>query len=292
MPVSRPVGADEKAPRRRDGLNTMKRPTDLPDYEDPPVNEVVIGVQFARTAITGAHAGVFWEQLRDRFPNTAEQPPLDPQIEFFEPFRFQLPTFGITAWPGSRHWFISDDQVDLVQVQSDRFLYNWRRGPNNAPYPHFEALYERFRTIADQWSEYLNALGLPLALTQWEVTYINHIFGPHHSTPRLGEVLTFWGEALEHAMGGHADTGRMEAQRVLTEPDGRPWARMFVALGSGVRADQVPLISFELTVRGPPANENPWERMEDQLFRARRQIVTAFDLLTTPEMHALWSKRG
>lgn len=271
----------------------MERPADLPDYDAPPVNEVVIGVQFARTAITGAHVGLFWEGLRDEYPNAVEQPPLDPQIESFEPQRFVFPGVGIAAWPGSRHWLISEDQVHLVQVQADRLLYNWRRGPNNSAYPRFEVLYENFKKAADNWSNYLTKIGQSLILTQWEVTYINQIFSPDESPPQLGEILTFWGSELESAMGGHAETGRMEAQRVLSDDNGVPWARMYINVGTGIRPDQVRLISFELTVRGPPANgDNPWDRMQEQLFKARRQIVIAFDALTTPKMHTTWGKRN
>src|SRR5215204_1225474 len=109
----------------------MTRPADLPDYNDPPVNEVVIGIQFAKTAITGAHIGLFWQEMRDDFPNSEEMPALDPKLESFEPQRFALPSFGFSSWPGSRHWLTSADEVHLLQVQSDRYLYNWRRGPNN-----------------------------------------------------------------------------------------------------------------------------------------------------------------
>jgi uncharacterized protein (TIGR04255 family) len=274
-----------------DWTQTMKRPADLPDYDSPPVNEVVIGIQFTRTAITGAHVGLFWEGIRNEFPTAVEQPPLDPQIEYFEPQRFFLPSIGIAAWPGTRHWLISEDHVHLVQIQADRLLYNWRRGPANAAYPHFEALYEKFHGIADAWLDYLNKIGQPISLTQWEVTYINHIFSTD-VPPRFGEILTFWGSELERAMGGHAEAGRMEAQRILKEADGVPWARMYVNVGTGIRPDQSRIISFELTVRGPPENENPWGRMQDQLFKARRHIVTAFDVLTTPKMHATWGKRN
>jgi uncharacterized protein (TIGR04255 family) len=58
----------------------VKRPADLPDYDNPPVNEVVIGIQFEHTAITGAHIGLFWEELRNEFPKASEQPPSNPEL--------------------------------------------------------------------------------------------------------------------------------------------------------------------------------------------------------------------
>jgi uncharacterized protein (TIGR04255 family) len=255
----------------------VTRPADLPDYDDPPVNEVVIGIQFNQTAITGAHIGLFWEELRDEFPKASEQPPLEPRIESLQPLHFTAPRLEFTtSWHGSRYWLTSEDDVQLVQVQSDRLLYNWRRGPHNATYPHFEALQEKFWTIAEKWSGFLKKEGQALALTQWEVTYINHIPTPE-GQPTLADALSFWGERLDHALGGAAEVGRMEAQRILIE-NTSPWARMYVNITTGYRLDQVPLplIALELTVRGPPGDEDTWETTHDRVLQARRQIVTAF----------------
>jgi uncharacterized protein (TIGR04255 family) len=267
----------------------VTRPLDLPDYGDPPVNEVVIGVQFNRTAITGAHIGLFWEELRDEFPKASEQPPLEPKIEPLQLRHFSAPILELTFWRGSRYWLTSEDDVQLIQIQADRLLYNWRRGPRNAAYPHFEALQEKFWSIAEKWSNFLKKEGQSLKLTQWELTYINHILTPA-GQPTLADVLSFWGGELDNALGGVAEAGRLEAQRILTE-NNSPWARMYVSIITGVRVDQFPLIAFELTVRGPPESEGIWETTHDRLFKARRQIVTAFDTLTTPKMHAVWGKR-
>jgi uncharacterized protein (TIGR04255 family) len=266
------------------------RPADLPDYDDPPVNEVVIGIQFDRTAVTGAHVGLFWQGLRDEFPKPSEQPALEPRIEVFQPLRFSSPILQFGTWPGTRHWLTSEDDVQLIQIQSDRLLYNWRRGPHNAMYPHFEALQTKFWEIADEWSKFLVEIGQPFRITQWELTYINHIPTPE-GQPTLADALCFWGAELDHAMGGAAEVGRLEAQRTLTE-DSLPWARMYISMTTGVRFDQVPLIAFELTVRGPPPEgEDDRETTHDRLFKARRRIVTAFDALTTEKMHASWGKR-
>jgi uncharacterized protein (TIGR04255 family) len=267
----------------------VTRPADLPDYDNPPVNEVVIGIQFHPTAITGAHVGLFWGELRDEFPKASEQPPLEPRIESFQPRRFSAPILDFSSWRGSRHWLTSEDDVELIQIQADRLLYNWRRGLHNATYPHFEPLQEKFWGIAEKWSAFLKGLDKSLKLTQWEVSYINHILTPD-GQPTLADVLSFWGGELDHAMGGAAEAGRMEAQRILTE-NNSPWARMYINITTGIRVDQTPLIAFELTVRGPPEGEDAWDITHERLFKGRHQIVTAFDALTTEKMHAIWGKR-
>jgi uncharacterized protein (TIGR04255 family) len=267
------------------------RPADLPDYENPPVNEVVIGIQFEQTAITGAHIGMFWAQMRDEFPKAFEQPPLDRRIENFEPQRFspQIVEFS-QVWRGSRHWLTSVDDVHLIQIQNDRLVYNWRRRSDNAVYPHFEELQEKFWQIVEKWSAFLENEKEHLNLTQWELSYINHILTPD-GQPTLGEILSFWGEKLNEAMGGAVDAGRIEAQKILRDGD-TPWARFFINVTTAVRADQTPLVIFELTVRGSPGNgEGVWDITRNRIFQARRRIVSAFDTLTTEGMHALWGRQ-
>lgn len=178
------------------GTPIVARPADLPDYDNPPVNEVVIGIQFEPTTLTGARVGLFWEELRGEFPNASEQPPLEPKIEDLQPPHFSAPIIQFTSsWRGSRHWLVSADDVQLVQIQADRLFYNWRRGPHNAPYPHFEALQERFWNIVGKWSAFVIKKEQKLRLTQWEVSYINHILTPD-GQPTLSEVLSCWSDQL------------------------------------------------------------------------------------------------
>ena len=56
----------------------VDRPADLPDYEHPPLVEVVLSVQFAELqGYRTVHAGLLWEdKFRKAYPIVAEQPPL------------------------------------------------------------------------------------------------------------------------------------------------------------------------------------------------------------------------
>ena len=84
----------------------------LPDYENPPVIETVLGVQFDRLAgFKNAHLGSFWKSLGDggdatgeTWPTVTDVPPLPVQFERFgeagawaKGFQFQL-----TQDPSSR----------------------------------------------------------------------------------------------------------------------------------------------------------------------------------------------
>ena len=71
-----------------EGARVMARPADLPDYDNPPVNEVVIGVHCVPVEITGAHVelsgkrcGLISEGLRATGSRT--------RIEILQPLRFR-----------------------------------------------------------------------------------------------------------------------------------------------------------------------------------------------------------
>lgn len=98
-------------------------------FDNPPINEVVIAAYFNPPLVEfqSQHVGLFWGQIKDEFSVVQQQLPLgvggnapDPD----EPF------------PMPRYWFITEDDVYVVQVQKDAFILNWRRR-NNRRYPGF-----------------------------------------------------------------------------------------------------------------------------------------------------------
>src|SRR5262245_41023644 len=99
--------------------SSMRRPADLPDYATPPVDEVVVGVQFQRMPITGAHIGLFWSFVRNDFPKIEEQPPLEPRVENLTPAAVPQAFLPFVFRPlGMRYWFSTQDDVELLQLQS------------------------------------------------------------------------------------------------------------------------------------------------------------------------------
>ena len=56
----------------------------LPSFQNPPVVEVVLGVQFdAIKALGTPQIGLLWQEFREQLPKTEDQPPLEPEIEQF-----------------------------------------------------------------------------------------------------------------------------------------------------------------------------------------------------------------
>ena len=58
------------------------RPANLPDFDNPPVVEVLVSAQFDRlSSMQTAHFGLYWTEIHERYPKTEEHGELPPQIE-------------------------------------------------------------------------------------------------------------------------------------------------------------------------------------------------------------------
>ncbi len=103
-------------------------------YENPPINELVIGVYFKDPIprFRVEHVGLYWSRIIDDFPNSTQNMSSGCDVNPFEGEVFPMPRF----------WFKSEDDVYLIQVQRNAFLFNWRRREED--YPHYEALKKKF----------------------------------------------------------------------------------------------------------------------------------------------------
>ena len=105
------------------------RPDDLPDFGKPPLNEVVLGVQFAPpSGYSQIRAGQVWELFKGKYPHTEEYMPLPPVFETFGP-RVVAQANQLEFIDGpmhDRYWFLNDAHDELIQFQQDRLLHNWR----------------------------------------------------------------------------------------------------------------------------------------------------------------------
>ena len=88
------------------------------------------------------------------------------QEELGNPDRFPLP----------RVWFIHRNDNELIQVQRNRFLYNWRKRQSNDEYPGYEKVVENFERYLSCFEEFLATENLGnLVAIEYELTYIDII---------------------------------------------------------------------------------------------------------------------
>jgi uncharacterized protein (TIGR04255 family) len=275
-------------------LNTG-RPEGLPDFDKPPLAETVLSLQLEPIAgLTTAHVGVLWQRFRDQLPLIEEQPPLAPVLEKFDPpSPAQVEVTVEEKPPVPRVWFLNRSKTELIQVQADRFIRNWRKMKDIQPYPRYEPIRERFRGEVNILAQFLQDEGLgSLAVNQCEVTYVNHI-EPSSGWERHGQVdkvLRHWSGLPAGSFLPEAEDVGVRLRFVIPGGDGNPIGRLHVGLQPGwKKADNSPILAMNLTARGVPIGEGI-----DGAFAffdlGRKWIVKAFVDLTTSGMQKIWGR--
>ena len=265
---------------------------DLPSFARPPVSEVVLALQFEPLdALQVHHFGLLWTDFRSEYPKVQMQPPLEPATEIFPAvainpqIRFELQSF-----PLPRAWFLSECGDDVVQIQRDRFMHNWRKTPKGRPYPRYSELRRSFVRDANKFYAWClaNEVGLP-RINQCEVSYVNQIElssmdeghgQPHRIASLLGEVAS------------PAPSTQMEslnfAVRYIIGDKAKPSGRLHVEFAPAFSTqDSSPMFVVNLTARGAPRNSSLDAAMEF-LDDGHAVIVNSFKSLTTKEMHSTW----
>lgn len=268
----------------------------LPDFADPPVVEVALSVQFdPLTSLRVPHLGLLWEEFRNRFPNTEEHPPLPPVIERFgvrgpSGVSVQLET----GLPMPRCWFLNEAGDELIQVQQDRFVHNWRKVGHGDKYPRYERIRETFKTELDTFCQFLDREQLgKLAPNQCEVTYVNHIASgkgwERHG--QIGEVVTVWASRYSDTFLSEPEDVRFAVRYVIPDSSGAPLGRLFINVEPAYRTtDNQPVLVMQLIARGRPDGEGI-EGVFRFLDTGREWIVRGFASITSSRMHEIWGRR-
>src|SRR5579872_6078508 len=154
----------------RCGLD-CQMPEKLPVFDRPPVVEAMLGLRFEPVdELNMPYLGLYWESIRKQYPSTEIKAPITEGIP-------GAPLVEIVSTPKIRCWFIDESSSRLIQVQQDRFYYNWRKMPDSQEYPHYSPdLREKFGSEWVRFSDFLARQELPKPnVLSCEITYINHI---------------------------------------------------------------------------------------------------------------------
>jgi uncharacterized protein (TIGR04255 family) len=273
------------------------RPTDLPDYERPPLVEVALAVQFAELqGYRTVHAGLLWgEKFREAYPHFVEQPPLDPMFEVFGPVA-RAAQFQIKQMPGPpvpRLWFMNNQQTELVQIQANRFVRNWRKVGEGANYPRYEKLRECFFAELEEINAFFKAWEIgEIQPNQCEITYVNRLeLEGHDLRIQPGAALELFsrdGLRPDRGVGSlpEPEDCNLSARYIIRDTDGKPCGRLLVVLQLW---SNEPALRLDLTVRGAPATAD-LGAVANFFDEGRRTIVQAFTAITTKQMHKRWRR--
>jgi uncharacterized protein (TIGR04255 family) len=276
----------------------------LPSFDRPPVIEVLASVQFdPPVGFNAVHFGLLWNRFRGDFPDIEQKAPLPQVLERLgvnpQPQQIQVEFSTEPALP--RLWFISRSGDELIQVQPDRFIRNWRAVPTlgNA-YPRYhDCIRPRFS------ADYAAFVGLletervgTIEPNQCELSYINHIVpNEHWSSHRdLASVLRCLSNEFCELLDYPTEAVNMASAHIINDGSGKFLGRLHIKVQSAFREPQttdekqIPVFVLSLTVRGRPTAKGV-EGVMGFLDIGHRAIVNSFDQVTTPEMHKVWGKR-
>jgi uncharacterized protein (TIGR04255 family) len=258
------------------------------DFVNPPVAEVSVGVQLEGATLDPSRAiRLFFPAVQEHYPNIAAQPPLPPIQESFEIPTQPMVAFQLFGGPDAQRWlFTSEDDLQLLQLQSDRLSYTWRKEESDASYPRYGHVRDCFE---DAYRSYLGVADGEVRAPWCEISYANPIMQPE-GEPRP-DLSTLVRRVVPQDLSGLPqpfNTGLEE--RFQLERDGAPYARFFIQVQSTVAPPRRLGYTILLTMRGRPESPD-LDGVLAFVDEGRERIVTAFRDITTPERHEEWGRQ-
>jgi uncharacterized protein (TIGR04255 family) len=263
----------------------VDRPDDLPEFLNPPLYEVVLGVQFAPArGYSQIRAGEVWGLFKSSFPLVEEHSVLPPMFETFgRPERSRMQLDFIAGARHDRFWFLTPDKNELIQFQQDRLLHNWRKIAKDSKYPRFERMFESFAGEIRTLEHYFASLApQTLTITQCEIVYINHI----PSTLVRGNIAD-WLRFVTLRQREHEDFA-ITIRSILPGKESQPAGRLTMEAATALIAGET-VLRFGLAVRGAPERADIQAAL-DFLRSGREIIVRAFTENTTDSAHREWQR--
>jgi uncharacterized protein (TIGR04255 family) len=223
--------------------------------------------------------GIVWSLFSDEFPKTEDKVPLG----------FRTPQ-GLRLENRPRVWFVSEDDQRIIQVQRDRFHFNWRKVREDDPYPRFESVYSAFTRHSTAFRDLVQEADA-FVLEHLELTYVNLI-------PEDAETVDSFSGLFPDLV------RRKDEGRYLPRPRRFHWnstyalegalAPLTIVATSLVRdgVDVPPAVSLELTVAGTPAT-SAGTHPEIWFDNAHETIVRGFlDFTAQGVQHDVWKRRA
>jgi uncharacterized protein (TIGR04255 family) len=272
----------------------------LPDFSAPPVVEVALSVQFDRlTKLRTPQMGLLWHDMfRERFPSTEDHPPLESVIERFDTptARSGIPRIELREYPPTpRCWFLNPPGTELIQVQQDRFVHNWRKAGTAADYPRYEHVRKTFESELNRFNEYINRESLGAFVpNQCDITYVNHIAAGNlwKSHGELNQVLTVFERRYSDDFLSAPEDAVIRMRFVIPDKSGQPLGRLHATLKPGYRnGDHQPFFLLDLTARGRPIGDGIAGVLAF-LDLGREWVVRGFASMTTQTMHKEWGRKN
>jgi uncharacterized protein (TIGR04255 family) len=255
-----------------------------PKFTNPPLIERAISVVFEPLPnFTLGDYGLFWHEVAAEFPASEAMEPVTAALESFDGFRPQQ--LGIQLLPGvvmPRAAFRNESNGELLQLQSDRFGFNWIKTNADHKYPHSEATLERFFELLARFSAFVERRNLGgLNIVQCELTNVNVVL-----VSDVGESFADIATVLRLApLDFDCPNTRLENQLVgskhlILNDDGQPIGRVHTLGQPSLKVpDNEEAYRLDISARGAPIGSGPGGAR--RFFDAAVSAVNAVFLAST-----------
>jgi uncharacterized protein (TIGR04255 family) len=253
-----------------------------PIFNSPPVIEKVMGIEFERLPQWDVpYFGLYWQQIKDNYPKFEIKPAImskGMQEIIFEDI------------PSLRCWFLHESHTKLIQIQNDRFIYNWQKPNSYDSYPHYEKIRPEFE---NEWLNFCNFLqnnqiDAPM-VKHCDVTYVDHFERGKewNNLSDLPDVLNCW-SGIQQDFLPEPDLIAIQTSYTLLNDKGK--LIIDVQPATIINGD-LEILQLRITVLQKPSSSNIADVLESLDF-CRDMVVKTFLGLTTSKMHTLWERRS
>ena len=263
------------------------------DFARPPVDEVVLSVLFqSLDSLLAPHLGQIWQEFKeDGFVNIEEQSTVSPIVEEF-PSRIHEPQLRVLRAPDlARIWFIHEDGSQILQVQRDRFTFNWRKIDLNQQYPGFSSICDKFEGFYDRFCQIIKDMNIgEVTPLQYELTYIDQLRQGDgwDRLDEIGEIYNMFVDCQRsESFWLGAESLILSASFTLEDLHGR----LHLTIRNRVKMpEESQTLQTDFTMRGFPENANC--TMIDWFKAAREQIREKFVSLFTENIQTqIWGRK-
>lgn len=270
----RSVTVDKKA-KGDEAMNTAVK------FSRPPITEVVFQVNFPVIEGLGTpHFGLFWSQLRSDFPTVQSAGRLGP-INLVG---------GANIFPENRVWLVHKSGSTIVQLQDDRFLFNWRLTGQDDSYPGYDNLYPEFKKYFGIFLDFLDSENFGIeAFSGFELHYVNHIY--------MGDSFDKWEKAgnavVPFRWSDELESSALKSIRLQTASEIDESNDMLTVLidSRTHNITKESLLNFEIRVAGQRDGLTV-ESLDDVFSHAHDQALTTFLSMSTSDIKGEWDQEG
>lgn len=257
----------------------------LPDFENPPAIETALAVRFAPIAGWNAfHYGLLLQEFQDDYPVQELRPPIGNSV-----LQFSAGDVDFSGLP-VRCWFINGQSTELIQVQNDCFIRNWRKTEDSPDYLHYEFIRPRFHRDWSKFKTFLQKSGLPVPdVWQCEVSYINQFVRGREwqDFSDMGVLYPIWLSGNRSSLLHRVQMATFAISYMMPNDLG---TLQFVSQPGIRKEDGAEIIHLTVTALGRPVSSDDSEVFK-WLDAGREAVVQGFTDFTSEKAHSIWGKK-